>query len=111
MADRLHYIALRLAQNSAGRLDSCAGRSAPIEIGGKRNAQIAKGLGDSPGTVGAPNRGHGRPFFAGLAARAPYFHNGSAANLNDVVTFYDKRFNVGFTDQEKVDLIAFLSSL
>jgi hypothetical protein len=38
-------------------------------------------------------------------------HNGSAANLSDVVTFYDKRFNVGFTDQEKADLIAFLNSL
>ena len=51
------------------------------------------------------------PILRGLAARAPYFHNGSAANLNDVVTFYDKRFNVGFTDQEKADLIAFLNSL
>jgi len=51
------------------------------------------------------------PILRGLAARAPYFHNGSAANLSDVVTFYDKRFNVGFTDQEKADLIAFLNSL
>jgi hypothetical protein len=51
------------------------------------------------------------PILRGLAARAPYFHNGSAANLSDVVTFYDKRFSVGFTDQEKADLIAFLNSL
>jgi hypothetical protein len=51
------------------------------------------------------------PILRGLAARAPYFHNGSAVNLSDVVTFYDKRFNVGFTDQEKADLIAFLNSL
>src|SRR5579859_3112138 len=51
------------------------------------------------------------PILRGLAARAPYFHNGSAANLSDVVTFYDKRFNVGFTDREKADLIAFLNSL
>jgi len=51
------------------------------------------------------------PILRGLAARAPYFHNGSAASLSDVVTFYDKRFNVGFTDQEKADLIAFLNSL
>jgi cytochrome c peroxidase len=51
------------------------------------------------------------PILRGLAARAPYFHNGSAAGLSDIVTFYDKRFNVGFTDQEKADLVAFLNSL
>jgi cytochrome c peroxidase len=46
-----------------------------------------------------------------LAARAPYFHNGSARTLADVVTFYDQRFNIGFTEQEKKDLAAFLASL
>src|SRR5215469_236009 len=51
------------------------------------------------------------PILRGLAARAPYFHNGSAASLSDVVTFYEKRFNVGFTEQEKADLVAFLKSL
>jgi hypothetical protein len=51
------------------------------------------------------------PILRGLAARAPYFHNGSASSLSEVVAFYDKRFNVGFTDQEKADLIAFLNSL
>jgi len=51
------------------------------------------------------------PILRGLAARAPYFHNGSAAALSDVVTFYDNRFNVGFTDQEKADLVAFLNTL
>ena len=51
------------------------------------------------------------PILRGLAARAPYFHNGSANSLNDVVTFYQKRFNVSFTNQERADLIAFLNSL
>ncbi len=51
------------------------------------------------------------PVLRGLAARAPYFHNGSALSLNDVVTFYDSRFNIGFTDREKADLVAFLNSL
>jgi len=41
------------------------------------------------------------PILRGLAARTPYFHNGSAATLRDAVEFYDQRFNVGFTDQEK----------
>lgn len=51
------------------------------------------------------------PILRGLAARAPYFHDGSAATLNDVVNFYDQRFSIGFTDQQKADLVAFLSSL
>jgi cytochrome c peroxidase len=51
------------------------------------------------------------PILRGLAARAPYFHNGSAATLRDVVEFYEQRFDIGFTEQQKADLVAFLSSL
>jgi cytochrome c peroxidase len=51
------------------------------------------------------------PILRGLAARAPYFHNGSATSLEDVLNFYVQRFVVGFTDQEKEDLIAFLLTL
>jgi cytochrome c peroxidase len=51
------------------------------------------------------------PVLRGLAARAPYFHNGSAQSLGDVVDFYNRRFNIGLTAQEKSDLIAFLKAL
>jgi cytochrome c peroxidase len=51
------------------------------------------------------------PILRGLAARAPYFHNGSAASLLDVVNFYDARFHLGLSEQEKFDLVAFLRSL
>jgi cytochrome c peroxidase len=51
------------------------------------------------------------PVLRGLAARPPYFHNGSAARLEDVVDFYDNRFSIGFSAQEKADLVAFLRSL
>ena len=51
------------------------------------------------------------PILRGLAARAPYFHNGSAQTLEDAVDFYDSRFAIGFTAQEKSDLVAFLRSL
>lgn len=51
------------------------------------------------------------PMLRGLAARAPYFHNGSAATLMDVVNFYDQRFHIGFTDREKEDLVNFLNAL
>lgn len=51
------------------------------------------------------------PILRGLAGRAPYFHNGSAGSLSDAVNFYDNRFGIGFSDQEKAALIAFLNSL
>lgn len=51
------------------------------------------------------------PILRGLASRAPYFHNGSAATLMDVVNFYDQRFKIGFTDQQKTDLVNFLNAL
>src|SRR5215468_6621069 len=51
------------------------------------------------------------PILRALAARAPYFHNGSAASLLDVVNFYDQRFGIGFTEQQKQDLVNFLNSL
>jgi hypothetical protein len=51
------------------------------------------------------------PVLRGLASRAPYFHNGLAADLGKVIDFYNTRFSVGFTDQEKADLVAFLEAL
>ncbi|OOG56449.1 cytochrome c peroxidase [Rhodanobacter sp. C03] len=51
------------------------------------------------------------PILRGVAGRAPYFHNGSAATLGDVVDFYNTRFNVNITAQQKRDLVAFLSAL
>jgi cytochrome c peroxidase len=51
------------------------------------------------------------PILRGLAARPPYFHNGSAQSLGDVVDFYNQRFSIGLTAQEKSDLIAFLKTL
>jgi cytochrome c peroxidase len=51
------------------------------------------------------------PGLRGLAARAPYFHNGSAPDLEAVVRFYDNRFRMRLTPQEAADLTAFLRAL
>jgi len=51
------------------------------------------------------------PILRGLAARAPYFHNGFAADLGAAVDFYNTRFTLNLSDQEKSDLIAFLQTL
>jgi cytochrome c peroxidase len=47
----------------------------------------------------------------GLVSRAPYFHNGSAADLTTVVRFYDSGFAIGLTPDEIGDLVAFLGAL
>ncbi len=46
-----------------------------------------------------------------LAARAPYFHDGSAPTLRAVVAFYDQRFDLKLSAQEQADLVAFLNAL
>jgi cytochrome c peroxidase len=51
------------------------------------------------------------PILRGLAARAPYFHNGAAADLRELVNFYNQRFSMQLTEEQKSDLIAFLNSL
>jgi len=51
------------------------------------------------------------PILRALAARPPYFHNGSAAALRDVVEFYNDRFQLNLSNEQKRDLVAFLRSL
>ncbi|MDT4895715.1 MAG: cytochrome c peroxidase [Acidobacteriota bacterium] len=51
------------------------------------------------------------PTLRALAARPPYFHNGIAATLEDVVRHYEKHFGFRFTDEERADLVAFLGAL
>lgn len=51
------------------------------------------------------------PILRGLAARAPYFHNGAAATLLQAVNFYNQRFSMNLNDDQKRQLVAFLNSL
>jgi cytochrome c peroxidase len=46
-----------------------------------------------------------------LALHAPYFHDGSAATLADVVAHYDGLFSLGLSAQQRVDLVEYLKSL
>jgi len=51
------------------------------------------------------------PILRGLAARSPLFHNGAAGSLNQIVDFYNLRFQMNLTDQQKAQLVAFLQTL
>jgi mono/diheme cytochrome c family protein len=48
---------------------------------------------------------------AGVWQHAPYFHDGSAATLDDVVGIYDTKRSLGLTAQQKSDLVQYLKSL
>jgi hypothetical protein len=51
------------------------------------------------------------PTLRALAARAPYFHNGIAGTLDDVVDHYETHVGFVFTDEEQADLVAFMQAL
>jgi cytochrome c peroxidase len=51
------------------------------------------------------------PILRAVSLHPPYFHNGSAATLDDVLAFYETRFGLGLTVQEHADLVAFLQAL
>jgi cytochrome c peroxidase len=51
------------------------------------------------------------PILRGLSARPPFFHNGSALTLLDVIHFYENRFGLVLSQQDEVDLFNFLSVL
>ncbi len=47
----------------------------------------------------------------GVWQHAPYFHDGSAATLEDVVSVYDSKRSLGLTAQQMADLAQYLKSL
>lgn len=51
------------------------------------------------------------PQLRALSSRAPYFSDGSADSLADVVQFYDRRFGIGLTAGDRADLVSFLNAL
>jgi cytochrome c peroxidase len=92
--------------------DSCPDPFAPAGESGAPyviyTADPGKGL--VSGNCGDVNRTKG-PILRGLAARAPYFHNGAARDLNQVLSFYEQRFQLSLTATQERQLIAFLNSL
>jgi cytochrome c peroxidase len=50
------------------------------------------------------------PTLRGVGVRAPYFHDGSAKNLHEVLDFYEARFGIDFKGA-KEDIVLFLQAL
>ena len=47
----------------------------------------------------------------GIWQHPPYFHNGTAATLEDVVNIYNDRRSLGLTSDQRADLVQYLKSL
>lgn len=83
----------------------------PAHAGGTVNFYTTDpGKGLVTGQCADVNRGKG-PILRGLAARAPFFHNGAARDLDELVNFYNERFQMNLTRPERRQLVAFLNSL
>jgi len=51
------------------------------------------------------------PTLRGIGARAPFFHGGQAANMQQVILFYKNRFNIQLSAQDIQDLVNYMNSL
>jgi len=51
------------------------------------------------------------PILRDLSPRAPFFHNGAAETLDDVVDFYNQLFDIRLTQRQHDSLVAFLQVL
>ena len=51
------------------------------------------------------------PPLRGLAARAPYFHDGQAKNIKQAIKYHEERFNIDLSHGKRRDLEAFLGAL
>ncbi len=89
-------------------IEGCPNPFAPAEPESFYTSDPGKAL--NSGLCSDFNRIKG-PILRGLAARAPYFHNGAAATLKELVNFYNERFAMHLTGEQKEDLVAFLDSL
>jgi mono/diheme cytochrome c family protein len=47
----------------------------------------------------------------GVSSHPPYFHDGSAEELGDVVAHYDEELGLGLTEGQALDLVEYLKSL
>lgn len=64
-----------------------------------------------PWQVFAPSKQYRTTPLRGLAAHPPYFHDGSAQTLGEVVEHYDATLRLRLNAAEQNDLIEFLKSL
>ena len=93
---------------------SCAschiGGSGTDNNDGKLHQPAETGM-DAAYAMRTANKAYRTTPLRGLWQHAPYFHDGSAATLADVVTHYNRVRKLGLTPEQQRDLIEYLKSL
>jgi len=126
---REYQLSLSAPKPAAGSFDAAAadrgrtvftgaGQCATCHVGatftdvnsGKLHAPSETGV-DGRYAARTPNKAYRTTPLRGLARHAPYFHDGSAATLADVVTRYNTTRQLGLTEQQRRDLVEYLKTL
>ncbi len=100
----------RAVFRGAGQCASCHAGDAYTDAGVRLHAAAETGMDPVYATRSTTKRYRTTPLRA-LWQHAPYFHDGSAATLGDVVAHYDSTLSLGLTAAQKSDLVEFLKSL
>jgi len=95
----------------AKNCQSChVGANGTDNNGGKLHAPDETGM-DGAYAERTVNKAYRTTPLRGLWQHPPYFHDGSAATLGDVVTHYNDKRGLGLTAQDRKDLEEYLKSL
>lgn len=123
---RAYQLSLRAPAAPAGSFDPAAARRGEGVFGGAgRCASCHGGIALTDGRLHLPSETGSNGFYASRSAtkmyratplrgawqHPPYFHDGSAGTLRDVVDRYQTTLRLGLTDPQKNDLVEFLKSL
>jgi hypothetical protein len=101
----------RVVFSGAGRCASChAGPTFTDVNAGKLHAPEETGM-DPRYAARTTQKAYRTTPLRALWQHAPYFHDGSAATLRDVVDHYDGILNLSLTEGQKRDLIEYLKSI
>jgi len=99
----------RVVFETVGRCADCHTGPA-LGGGGRVHAPAATGMDPTYAERGTTGGYRATPL-RGLWQHAPYFHDGSATTLSDVVEHYDAYLDLGLSVDEKRVLLAYLASL
>ena len=107
------HAVFRMFDIGAADEEFCSGDIPVLTIQHKVTGEIRKvcDLGRGGNGVWADVGGFRAPPLRGLAARAPFFQDGKARDIKEVVEFYHHRFDLDLSGDQRDDLVAFLSAL
>jgi mono/diheme cytochrome c family protein len=123
---REYQLSLRAPAAPAGSFNpDAARRGQAVFAGAGRCSSCHGGIALTDGRLHAPAETGSNGFYASRSAtkmyratplrgawqHPPYFHDGSASTLGDVVERYQTTLGLGLTDGQKSDLVEFLKSL